>query len=302
MSRIYFHQACISLLAFCFCSIEAIAESAGIYRTSNQKLYSHSLGSDTVAALVVHDNKRQNGLFLATVPANSLARTLGLPAGSVLLTLDGYGIASVEAADRWMRQRPQRPLDFTYAVMKGGKPVILSGRNEMLDSNAPGRPAAAASGAASAEQNSNNTFSTDNLERHLITLINASRSQNGLASVSADSSLSRLARSYADYMLAHPQRYVHPSMSPHMDLEGRMPMQRARQAGINMEVHENLGRESRTLGNDQFLVEKQHKMMMAEPPGQHNHRAIILDPDARSVGVGIARDGVNLYLVEEFGH
>ena len=79
-------------------------------------------------------------------------------------------------------------------------------------------------------------------------------------------------------------------------------MERAREAGITVEVHENLGMESRGTKPDQALVASQHLRMMSESPGGHTHRSIILDPDATHVGVGVARDAAHLFLVEEFSH
>lgn len=276
----------------------------GIYRTASVGVFCNSLGAQTMTAVVLHEGKKENGLFMVGVPKESFAYALGLGAGSVLLTLDGYSIPNVMTADRWLRQRPKKDLHYTYCVIKGGKPVILTAQKHLseLESQMPPSAASLDAGANAGGQNAAQNLSIDELERHCLTLINSSRSQNGSGQLSVDSSLSKLARNYAEYMLSHPERYVHPSSSPHIDLEGRSPRQRAQDAGINTEIHENLGRESRTLGNDKFLVEKQHKMMMSEPPGQHNHRTNILDSEARKVGVGIARDGFNLYLVEEFGH
>jgi uncharacterized protein YkwD len=143
----------------------------------------------------------------------------------------------------------------------------------------------------------------DDLARYCVSLINKSRETEGhLPQLQQDSGLSRLAQSYADYMLMHPERYVRPTVSPHLDLEGHYPMDRARAAGITVEVHENLGMDRRGAKSDYDLVAHQHSVMMAEPSGPHNHRSIILDPEARNVGVGISRNGSLLYLVEEFGH
>ncbi len=103
-------------------------------------------------------------------------------------------------------------------------------------------------------------------------------------------------------MLAHPERYVRPRISPHLDLEGHIPMYRARAAGITTEVHENLGMGTRGAKSDYELVDFQHRTMKSEPDGQHNHKSIILDAEAHNVGVGIARSNRYFFLVEEFGH
>lgn len=311
LSRIFFLQKRTLFLtvAVLFLTIQQgtyftvyASDKEGIFRSSDKRVFSSGLGAETVTSVVLINKVRHPGLFISAVSPNGLVQQLRLPAGAVLLTLDGYSISSAQIADKWIRQRPQKTLQYTYALSKNGKTRIYSGQSDSFASvNPKGSPEASAQ--ASTDANPKLQFSIDELENYCISLINESRSKNRQPAVRQDSSLSRLARRYADYMLSHPERYVRPQgMSPHMDLEGRSPMQRAREAGISTEVHENLGRESRGFGNDKYLVARQHNIMMSEPEGQHNHRFIILDPDARSVGVGIARDAANLYLVEEFGH
>jgi uncharacterized protein YkwD len=153
---------------------------------------------------------------------------------------------------------------------------------------------------AGGEQN----LSIDDLERYAVQLIDSSRAKEpGVGRVEQDSSLMRLARKYAEYMRDHRQQYVAPTHSPHMDLEGHNPRDRAREAGIYTEVHENLGMESRGFQmTDQQLVAKQHQQMMSEPAVGHTHRAIIMDPAAVRIGVGIAHDANHLFLCEEFSH
>jgi uncharacterized protein YkwD len=152
--------------------------------------------------------------------------------------------------------------------------------------------------------NARTELKTEALQNYCLTLINSSRkTEPSLAALTIDPALNRLATKYAEYMLQHPEYYEQPKNSPHLDLEGHIPMDRARSAGINVEVHENLGMGTRGRGrSDAMLIVDQHRVMMAEPLGQHNHRTIIMDPLARAVGIGIGRDATHLYLVEEFGH
>jgi len=141
------------------------------------------------------------------------------------------------------------------------------------------------------------------LQDYCLSLINASRKDvPGLAPLPKDPALTRLATKYAEYMLQHPENYEQPKASPHVDLAGHTPIGRARAVGINVEVHENLGMGTRGRRSDMLLIYDQHRVMMAEPLGEHNHRTIMMDPLARSVGIGIGRDATHLYLVEEFGH
>lgn len=110
----------------------------------------------------------------------------------------------------------------------------------------------------------------------------------------------KLARDYADYMLKNKSSFKYPKRSPHFDLEGRNPQQRAKAAGLNCMVHENLGMESCSSSPDMQLLERQHCKMMSEPPNEHNHRANIMNSQVRYSGIGVARDGDVIFLVEEF--
>jgi uncharacterized protein YkwD len=265
--------------------------TAVIYRTAEKPVISHYLGVGTLPVVVVINGKRHPGLYITTPPAG-LAGKMGLVKGSVLLTMDGYSMTSTRAADDWLAHRAQTPIKYAYVIVKDSKPLIYAG--EVLFTHSP---------AITAFMNSSGQSSLEELERYGFSLINDSRRAEGKSQLESDSALCRLARSYADYMRDHADQYGFPlKRNPHFDLQGRMPMQRAFEAGIMTEVHENLGMESRANGRDAELVLRQHHKMMSEPQGEHNHRSIIMDQAARRVGVGIARDGQHLFLVEEFGH
>ena len=146
--------------------------------------------------------------------------------------------------------------------------------------------------------------STDDLDNYLLSLINASRKSEGAAAVRHDGALSRLAQQYADYMADHAAEYE-PSTgrSPHTDLQGRSAGDRAHASGITTSVFENIGRASRDgLRSDKSIITNLHQQMMSEPPGGHNHRSTIMDPQSTGVGIGIARSPNRIYLTEEFGY
>jgi uncharacterized protein YkwD len=292
---------------------------------SGPSVTSKALGVETVAGGVLFRGIKNPGLYINAAPGNdTLAKRMGLKAGNVLLTLDGFSANSAEAVDRWMSRRPDKPLQFTYAVLEHGHPKLYEKRLSRPPKTQPvalsssgasssgGHMAAAGTGSASnlaaadpsqaATPAGAGNYSSDELESYDLSLINQSRRAEGSPDVQPDSALARLARDYADYMMQHPERYVSPQFSPHVDLQGRIPQMRASDAGINREVHENLNLKSRGRFDDKVLVQQMHERMMAEPAGQHNHRSIMLDPRAKAVGIGIARKGTLIYMVEEFGH
>lgn len=297
----------VILLVLCFLICPALADTGGeasrqetekgkswIHRTAETPLISDLLGSGTLSVAVVINEKRMPGLYITT-PTIGLAKDMGLTRGSVLLTIDGYSVSSAPVLDAWLQKRPDTPLKYTYAVLEDGVPKIHGGEIAYKRQH----PAFTELKPAAPTQN----YSIDELENYGVTLINESRRAERKKELKVDPKLSRLARAYAEYMLAHSDQYGYPlRRNPHIDLEGRFPFQRAFAAGILMEVHENLGMETRTGLNDAQLVLKQHKMMMSEPEGQHNHRSILMADEADLVGVGVSRDQTQLYLVEEFGY
>jgi uncharacterized protein YkwD len=244
--------------------------------------------------VIVNGHARHNGLFIIRADATGLSSEMGLGAGSVLLTVDGYTMNTARVADDWLSRRPNKPLAFTWAKQVDGKWVIEQGQLVAARSKISLRSA----------RQDQSLRSINELELMMIPMINASRiAEGGLSPVRADSGLSRLARNYAQYMLNHSAQYDLPVPEyTHHDPDGRSPTDRARELGITSEVHENIAIDNRAQNSDQWLLERQHKIMMREPNSGRTHRGIICDPDARLVGVGVARSQTRLYMVEEFSH
>jgi uncharacterized protein YkwD len=282
------------------------ADNSGVFRTSNQKTFSSQLGADTVPTCVVLNNVRHMGIYIASAPSTELGRNMRLSRGMVLLTVDGYSITSGRIADSWIGHRPaKKPLVFTYAFAQDGKPSIQTGQ---IDGSAvtPVSVAATAptaatappsrSSAATAADNAKPVAQPTDLAAYCISMINESRKSGGLNPVQQDSALSRFGSDYAEYLAKNGDKFeLKGSNNPHVDLAGRGPQERAQQAGLGNFLDESIGRSSRTLGDARQLAIL-HQQMMADV-----HRAIIMNPEARLVGIGIARGPNRLYLTEEFG-
>ncbi len=270
---------------------------AAVFRSSETTTFSTFLGMGAIPAVIIDGKKRLPGLYITHGADKGLGHDMGLIPSAILLTIDGYSIKSTKDADDWLAHRPKKPLQFTYAYVKDEKAQYRFGTLKQT------------SQVTQANNDSSATTSTkqssiDELERYTLSLINESRrSEMGLGQLEQDPALSRLARRYADYMMSHPDRYIDiRGVNPHIDNEGRFPMMRALEAGILRETHENLGMGNLGTRGDRATVLSQHTTMMSEPLGKHNHRSILMDPNAHAVGIGIARDNQRLYLVEEFGH
>ncbi|MBX9685787.1 MAG: hypothetical protein K2X27_03740 [Candidatus Obscuribacterales bacterium] len=267
-----------------------------VYRKSSEVTYSKQLGVNTMPAWVIMDGSRRDGLYISSKATLELGRSMGLCPGMVILDVDGHSMPDGGSLDAWLKEHRQGNLQYTYYMMSAPQQGL--------------RRASVRLDGLKIEPSSSRTAmmlvgreSDDELQALSIKLINQSRRSEGLSVLSVDSSLSNLAKKYANYMGQNAAGYeLAVSRSPHLDLQGRGPEDRARDAGISAPVFENIGRASRGFAQDSSIVSTIHQQMMAEPAGLRNHRGNIMDPDAKSVGVGIMRSSNRFYMAQEFSH
>lgn len=288
----------LALSLFCLLAGDVQAAKQYLFLKSNTPTYSKQLGVVAVPVYVMINNARHTGIYIKTAPTLETGKKMGLKEGMVLLTMGGYSIGSSAAADDCVMQRSNGgTMQFTYVVVDHGVPTIRSAQGEVVKTAA----AATSTGVSSSSRGE----SISELEQISFSLVNQSREAEGLSSVQSDSSLSNLARKYAEYMAAHPEPYdvLKSSRSPHDDLQGRTAADRAHEAGISYWQSENIGRG--TLNgfgrSGSFTIRAVHQQMMAEPPGMNNHRGNIVNPQAKRLGVGVAISGDRLYMAQEFG-
>jgi len=256
---------------------------------------------------VIVNGARHPGIYITTEPTTDLGRSMKLSPGMVLLTIDGYSMIGSGVADGWIAHRGAKLLPFTYALAAGGKPAIYSGQ---VQPETSGPSNLSIMGPQPSSRGLTGTdgpvhpklvpqMTDGELSNYCISLINDSRKSGGLSPLQEDTALANFAHQYADYMAKNRDEFeVSSSRNPHQDLNGRGPQERARQAGLNTFINENIGRSSRSLG-DVVQVTNLHRQMMS---GTDGHREAIMNPEARTVGIGIARGDNRLYLTEEFGH
>jgi uncharacterized protein YkwD len=126
----------------------------------------------------------------------------------------------------------------------------------------------------------------------MLQLVNRDRAQFNAPPLKLDPKLSKLARDYAQDMQKR-------NFFAHTNPEGSGAQERARKAGIESGVSENLGWQSGSDSPEQ-MVDALEKSFMDEPPGQINHRYILLNPSHCCVGIGIQRTRDQIHLVQEF--
>lgn len=280
---------------------ESVAQPKSFaYRTSSTQAYSNTLGVNCVPAYVMLNKVAHQGIFITSAPTADLGRKMNLSPGMVLLTVDNYSMISAKAVDSWLSHRSKPgPINFTYATDNNGQAQVQAG--SVPGPSATTASASSASIGQSAPITSRNVLSMPSAggdpSSLLLGLVNKSRAQGGLAALTPDPSLTRYAQSYADYLAANASKYDvrDPNNNPHQDLNGRLALERAQQAGISNFQNENIGR---NVGNSGLAgVKVLHEQMMASG----EHRPAIMDGDAHVIGIGWRYAGNRLFLVEEFG-
>lgn len=123
------------------------------------------------------------------------------------------------------------------------------------------------------------------VEQQLLDLANQSRTQAGLPALTLDAGMSRAARIHAKAMLAAGQ------LSHQFDGEASLPKRLAATTRTQFD------QEGENVALD-FDAAQAHQHLMLSPP----HRANLLNPAYNVVGLGVVRNGDELYIVQDFGH
>ena len=304
--------ALLALLVFSFIAISLQEAKAGkspqpIYGLSNAQTVSKALGAWGVPAAVLIQGKRVRGFYVTGLTGSGIANDLGLSPRDVLLTLDGKGLDSGPAADFILQKRNAGNLKASIARQRGSKistinclvsfqgytPQVIKPKVRMSGEAPPQEEEELVVGDDIADRPKPNI---DALEDHMLQLINRDRNTCGLPPVAKSTSLSRLARAYAEDMAKR-------GFFDHRDPEGRMPMDRVREAGIAAGVWENIGWQKDFYDFPKIVEKVQFNFMNEPPEDPTNHRANILNPRHRVVGVGVAVIMPRtVYCVQEFSN
>jgi uncharacterized protein YkwD/protoporphyrinogen oxidase len=139
---------------------------------------------------------------------------------------------------------------------------------------------------------------TEDLEDYMLQVVNNDRVMNGDApKLRKSDTLTEMARAYAADMVAR-------KFFGHKDPDGRDMVARAKAAGIEVPISENIAWVKGKTLEPREMVKRCQKNMMNEPANvPDNHRGHILDADNKCVGIGVCimPDG-GLVTVQEFSH
>lgn len=135
------------------------------------------------------------------------------------------------------------------------------------------------------------------LRAEVLRLINRERAAAGLRPVELDAATTSIADSYCRQQILN-------GTSGHFTIDGLTPYMRYSFAGGNDGLTENAAAWSANYNFSERalyeMVRRSHDAMMAEQPPHDGHRRAILDPAATHVGVGLAWDGGEFRIAQEF--
>jgi uncharacterized protein YkwD len=251
------------------------------------------LGAAGVPVCLTTSRGVSRGLYLTRVGQDGIWHDMGLIPGDVLLTLDNKVVRSAADAETYLSGMKPHSIDFQYMHKSdAGQYGLKTARYAYSGGSA--RPSASAySSSSSSSASGTGNSSIAELESHMLDLVN--RDRRNVAHVNAlpmDSRLSYAARNYAQDMLKR-------NFFSHTDPSGKGTQERAREAGIRCGIYENLSfQQGRGFRTDKEMVAAAEAEMMSEPPEGPNHRTNILHANHSHVGIGVARDGNTIIMVQ----
>ncbi|MCA9818638.1 MAG: PDZ domain-containing protein [Cyanobacteria bacterium HKST-UBA01] len=277
--------------------LAAPAKKQLIWTLSNHSMNSDKLEFSGVPVQCFIGRGRAKGTFITRLHKDGPAYNSGIRAGDVILKINDRVIYNARIADSVIQTLGTETARVQIAKSYSNQLVV-----RQFNANWSNLVAVNPTGFNTSTHNSidkskkqSEKVSVQALEDYLFTLINADRKANGnLPPYKRSARLSALARAYAADQAKR-------NFTGHRDPEGRMPQDRARLAGINAPVAENVAFCEGDALTYAGKVKWSEDTMMAEPPNQMNHRAAILSTEYQScgVGVGIAPNG-RVNIAQEF--
>ncbi len=304
----------------------AAVKRSWVYSLSQKQENSEVLKIWGVPACAAVNGANPKGTYVTGLTGYGLGDDLKLQVGDVLLSINGRVITSARDADRILDNMPGGEVKAVVARQENGRVFLLQPHTMFAPrtnrSASANSSSSSGSGSGSESQDvdvTSNSRSDGNgmysssyraardikkstvsnesmagLESYMFELINNDRQKFGQQKLRQSSSLSQVARKFAQDMATR-------NFFDHTDPSGNTPHMRARMAGLNCLVFENISVNYGPLSWKDMIKGAQAEMM-AEPAGDpHNHRGNILNPDAAVVGVGMAIVMPNkIYCVQEF--
>lgn len=288
------------LLSLFATAIGGAAPAAGGHKpamySQGREANSAILGATGVPVYVTTKSGGRRGLYLTRVGQDGLWREMGLVPGDVLLALDNKVVRSAADAESCLRGMKAHAIDVQFMRKEGGDEYAIK-TMRFTYAGGTAYPAATSTGSSSTSSATSSggtgNSSINELESYMLDLVNRDRRLVGRVNALPQSStLASAARNYAQDMLKR-------NFFSHTDPNGKGTQERARDAGIRCGIYENLSfQQGRGFRTDKEMVAAAEAEMMSEPPEGPNHRTNILHPNHAYVGIGVARDGNTVIMVQ----
>ena len=295
------------LLIAGFLSIAAIMPALAeqhIFSLTKDPQTSTTLGATGVCAYVLNKGKKRRGFFITGVSETGFWRMFGLQPGDLVLSIAKTDTVDAESVDKAVHKAvgDDRAIVFVRPEADG-TPKVITEKTAIPnpDDQGPGTR----TGTPPTQTAINNSpqagtgFSAEDhggateLEGYAAKLVNRDRQREGSAPIQVNSTLTKLARDYAQFMIDN-------KFFAHIDPQGRNPQMRAEEHGIHAGVYENLGYQTYGLGDERQMIDRIDAQMMSEKRGEKNHRYNITLDKHCCMGIGVASDRGRLIMVEEF--
>jgi uncharacterized protein YkwD len=291
--------ALVALFSVALASITPSSEAAkqaarprqAVYARSQRQETSSRMGVTGVPAYVVFpNNSSRNGLFITSCArVGGQWQSFGLGPGDVILMVDNKVVGSAAALDSILSSA-NGDITVTFARIDDDTQTaeMMAKRSHYVNIHTDTTNILAGVPRASYP-----AADLGQLESQMCDLVNNDRKREGVATLQVSGSLTKLARTYAEYLIKH-------RMFAHVDAEGHSPQDRGKMAGIASPVSENLAFQGLGQAPEAELVNRAESGFMSEPKDQMNHRYNIVCPKSTHFGVGMARDNEKLMMVQEF--
>ena len=275
-----------------------------IWSVNSRKVAMPVFGAEGVAAVAnLGSGEQVKGTYLTTVHGIGPGHDCGLVAGDMLLMIDKKVTETPELTTQLVTEYSGIKTVVRFARRRGNVLEVKDTEAYWTITSAAGYTMPSAGydsmqNMGGVDKAPTQEIPVEELEDYMIEIVNNDRVLNGdLPKVFKSETLSAMAKKYADDMVAR-------KFFSHKDPDGNDMTTRGAANGITGHLAENISLVRNKVVEPRELVKRCQKTMMNEPanvPG--NHRANILDPEQKCIGVGVAvlPEG-GIITVQEFSH
>jgi len=273
-----------------------------IYAVSNKSKLIESIACDGMAAMANVNGTNVKGTYMTMVRAVGLGHEFGMVSGDVLLTINDKAAESPDRTVALLKEYSGVKTTIKFARKEGNVLVVHDSPaywviREADSSTLPSPGSFNVDSYGAVSHAPQPTVTATDLEDFMMQMVNNDRTLNGnLPKLKKSTKLSEMARAYAEDMAKR-------NFFGHKNPEGLGMVQRGTKFGITNHLAENLASTRYNMELREQVKRCQQNMMNEPPDVPGNHRGNILDPESKSIGVGVAfpkKGGV--ITVQEFSH